>query len=916
MTTPLLSTKLYVPAPRSGSISRPRLTAHLDASCKLTLVSAPAGFGKTTLVAEWITDRRWQAASDGATGQNAPLAIRNSLACWLSLDTTDNEPSHFWTYLIAALQTAVPQVGKTPRAMLQTPQPPPIEMVLTDLINEIAALAVPLILVLDDYHLIESSAIHEEMTFLLDHLPPQLRLVILTRADPPLPLARMRVRGQLTELRADDLRFMPDEAAAFLNDAMGLTLTVANIAALDARIEGWIAGLQMAALSMQGLDESGIAYLIAGFSGRYHFILDYLTDEVLQRQPPPVQRFLLTTSILESMCGDLCDALEDGAHHSQMLLAQLHHANLFLMPLDAEHIWYRYHRLFSDLLRARLRESRPDAILELHRRAATWYDRHGLASEAIHHALAAKAYGWAADMLERTLQNPDALAAITTAHLQGWLDSLPDEVLQSRPRLQLTAARVFYVTGRAKAAERLLQTLERALQDRSPDAETTNLVGLLTVDRASYAAMQGYVHRAIELARQALAHLPEDSLTIRMRAASVLGLAYFRAGNVAAAGPAFSQAIAAAQAAGIAFAAALFACNLADVQIVQGQLRQAMRTCQQAMDMGTADGRTAAIVGYVELAMAKILYERNDLQSAAQHATEGLAHLEQAGTPDSFGTGHALLARIQQAQGCEAQALVAIQKAQQIARQCNVPRLVHLMSAYQARMWLAQGQRALAACWAQDYQQLDATEYLREFEDLTLVRVFLAEGRLTEALAWLDRLQAPAEEAGRMSVVLETLLLQAVTFQAQGNLNAALAALHRALALAAPEGHVRLFADEGQTAVRLLSQINPANAKAPLVEYSRRLLLALGHPADGIHPFEEICSLYPRAPQSLIEPLSDRELQVLHLLAEGLTNAEIAQRLYISLPTVKSHARSIYGKLGVHNRRQAVIQARATGLIL
>lgn len=852
-----------------------------------------------------------QIASDRPASQDSQSTIRNSLACWLTLDANDNDPIRFWTYLIAALQTAAPDVGKTLRAMLQTLPPPPIETVLTDLINEIAALTIPLILVLDDYHLIETPAIHQAIAFLLEHLPLQLRLIILTRADPPLPLPRLRARNQLTELRANDLRFTPDEGTAFLNNAMGLHLTAADVISLDAHIEGWIAGLQMAALSMQGLDESGIAHLIASFSGRHHFILDYLTDEVLQRQPPSVQSFLLTTSILDSMCGDLCDALQDDANDGQTTLEQLHHANLFLIPLDAEHSWYRYHRLFSDLLRARLKETCSAVIPKLHHRAAAWYDHHGLIPEAIQHALAAQEYGWTADLLERALQDPNMLVTITTAHLQRWLDSLPDETLQAHPRLQLFAARVFYVTGRPETAEHLLQTLEHTLQNHTPSAETETLLGLLMADRASYAAMQGYVHQAIELARQSLAHLPEDSPTARLRAAAVLGLAYFRAGNITAAGPAFLQAISAARVAGIVFAAVPLVCNLADVQIVQGQLRQAMLTCQQAMEMGTVDGQATAALGYVELEISKIFYEKNELQSAAQHAVEGLAHLEQVGTPDSFGAGHTLLARIQQAQGHDAEALAAIQKAQQIARQCNVPRLIHLTSAHQARIWLAQREYALAARWAQDYQQIDTTEYLREFEDLTLVRVFLVEDQIVKALAWLERLQASAKEARRMSVVLETLLLQALAFQAQENPDAALAALRQALALAAPEGYVRLFVDEGQAAFRLLLQITPVNTKAPLVEYSRRLLSALGHPSKESFTLDAT----PHTLQSLVEPLSRRELQVLHLLTEGLTNLEIAQRLYISLPTVKSHVRSIYGKLGVHSRQQAVIQARAAGII-
>jgi LuxR family maltose regulon positive regulatory protein len=801
---------------------------------------------------------------------------------------------------------------------------------LTDLLNDLAGVSSSLVLVLDDYHAINESAIHDALAFLLAHAPPCLHIVIATRADPALPIPRLRARGEVTELRQDDLVFTPEEAAAFLTQSMGLALTAAESAVLEQRTEGWIAGLQLAALSMQTADRQGLAKaqhvapFIANFSGQYHVILDYLTEEILKRQPPYIQTFLLYTAILDKMCGALCDALlvspidQDEARPlphkaSRDILEQLAHANLFLVPLDYERQWYRYHQLFADLLRAQWHRGQADVVMALHRRAANWYQEQGMHADAIRHALAAEAHDWAAVMIEQALQQPDAWSAITAASLLKWLAVLPDTVIQAHPQLMLMASRVFYVTGKQEQAMQMLETLEPATRAALPDPEARNLLGLITADRASYAAVEGKIQQAITLAEQALDYLAEGSLPARMRTTSTLGLAYVRAGNVREATRAFTQAIAAAEEAGIPAAATPFACNLADIQITQGCLRQAMQTCQQAMRTATgasSEAHAYPTTGYVHIEMAKILYEKNDLPAALYHVTDGLAHLEQGGIPDSFGVGHALLAHIQQAQGDDDAAMAAMQQAVAIAHSSGMSRFVHLMAAHQARLWLAQGQRRQAVDWAKAYRQLPPVEYLREFEDLTLVWV-LAEDKPSDALVYLDSLQPAAEAAGRIGTVLEAALLRALARQALGDSDSARRALQYALELAEPEGYVRLFADAGPPVAQLLLHIHPSQADGPLARYIAHLL-AVCAPQDAGAPQSQPTVTQPA---DLIEPLTARELDVLHLLEEGLTNPEIAQRLYISLPTVKSHTRNIYGKLGVHSRKQAVVQAKLLNIL-
>jgi LuxR family maltose regulon positive regulatory protein len=874
---------------------------------KLTLVSAPAGSGKTTLVSAWLQDLQGR-------GQERP-------ATWLSLDVGDNDPVRFAAYLVAALQKIDGRIGRDVAELLATAQLPPAESWVASLINEIAVTQASFVLVLDDYHAITELAIHEAIEFLLEHQPPQMHLVIVTRQDPALPISRLRARDQVTEIRQDDLRFTRDEAAAFLNETMGLDLTAGEIAILEERTEGWITGLQMAALALQPMEtapgtlpieeggDARAAEFIASFSGRHHYILDYLTDEILQRQPEPVQRFLLQTSILDRMCGPLCDAVVaedvDRQPDSQGMLEMLQKANLFVVRLDDERRWYRYHRLFADLLQARLQQSQASRVPELHRRAAAWYEENGLASEAVRHILATEDYRLAAAVIERTILKIATWSRLEVATLLEWLTALPDEVVQSRPWLMLFTSRAFFSTGRLQDTERVLDELERVLRSNPSLSDAEQVGKLVVADRASYAVVKGDVRQGREFAEHLATQVRPDDDLGQLRALALLGMAHSRSGHVVRAERTFRQAIDLAQATQMSFAAVPFVCNLADVQIVQGQLRQALQTCDWAMQMGKADGKHISPTGFAALVRGKILYERNELPEAERSLLEGLKLLGRGGIGESFGNARAVLAQVKQARGDSEGASVAIQRAVQLALGSSIPRLVNLTEAYRARIWLAQGRLDMADQWAHDYRQLAETEYVRDFEDLTLARVLLASERPDEATALLARLLPSAEAAARTGVVLEGLSLRALALHAQGNLDLALDVLVSSLTPAEPERYVRVYVDGGEPMRDLLKH---ASSRGIAPSYVARLLEAFGTPGPEWRETG-------RSPQPLVEPLTDRELEVLQQLAEGFSNREIAQRLFISLATVKSHASNIYGKLGVSGRKQAVARAKALGIL-
>lgn len=899
MASPLLTTKLHIPPVRPGWVPRPRLIARLDAGLhrKLTLISAPAGSGKTTLASAWLSGLR-RPTGEGEDGGRDVV--------WLSLDERENDPSRFFTYLLTALHTVDDSLGQSARRLLGSAQLPPIQSLVTALVNDLTDRSEPLVLALDDYHTIDDLDIHEALGTLVESQPASLHLVLITRHDPPLPLSRLRGRGQVTEIRQRDLRFNSEEAARFLNDSMGLRLTSSEIALLESRTEGWIAGLQLAALSMQDRDPESIAEFIAGFSGRYHFLLDYLTDEVLNRQPEEIQTFLLRTSIMKRMCGPLCDAVllqTEGHMSGKDVLVRLEAANLFTVPLDDEHRWYRYHQLFADLLRVRLDETHPGEVPELHRRAAVWYEEEGLGVEAVHHALASQDDELAAAVIERTITRISTWSRADTAMIQRWLQALPDRVIRDRPWLWLFRSRILYISGRPEAASRELQELESWLQDHPevPDAE--QIATLVTVDRASYAVVLGYIRQARELAHQALTGASEDDPISRFRMPAILGMAAFRAGEVIEAERAFSSAVDIALDADLNFAAVPFLCNLSEILIAQGRLRQARQRCEEALELSTIGGERVLVAGFVGLELGKILYEWNDLQAAEDWLREGLDLLSQGGISESFGSMYAVLAQVKQAQGDPKVALETVQQGIDSAQRDGIPRLRILASAYRARIWLAQGQVDRATNWARQYEQVGETEYLREFEDLTLARVLLAEDRHGEALALLDRMLSSARDAGRIGAVVEIQALRGLALYTLDYPDAALGALEQALALAEPEGYLRLFVDMGQPMAVLLKG---AGSRGIAPQYVSQILAALGPHEPARLEIEQ---------QPLMEPLTERELEVLVLLAERLSNREIGQRLFISLPTVKSHTQSIYGKLGVHSREQAVARARALAIL-
>ncbi len=886
MATPLLTTKLYIPPVRPDHLPRPRLIEQLNEGLdrKLTLISAPAGFGKTTLLSEWARQSAF------------PIA-------WLSLDTADGDAARFWSYVIVALQTIHEGVGESALAVLQSPQAPLLEELLTGLINEIAQVPAPFVLVLDDFYVITSQPVHDGITLLLDRLPPPMHLVLSSREDPPWPLARLRARREMAELRTGDLRFTSEEATSFLNEVIQLDLSPEDVAALEGRTEGWIAGLQMAVLSMRGRkDASGF---IKAFSGSHRFILDYLVEEVLDQQPCDVQEFLLKTSILERMTAPLCNAVA-GTEDSQPILTQLEQTNLFLVPLDDERRWYRYHHLFADLLRSRLEQTQPDQVPVLHRRASEWYERIGQIVQAMGHALLAGDADWLGRLVEE-----NALAAIyhgELATVAGWLDGLPDEMMRRHPRLCVAHAWVLAYAGQCDGIEAILKDAEKALAGPGEHrevsiprtAEGQQVAGHIAAIRAYVAALKGHWSRAAELAREALDRLPEADLSVRGWTATVLGCALRSQGDFAAAAQAFAEAIAISRAAGDSHLEVDVLWEQAVLQYGQGQLHNVMSTCEEALQVANqytrGGGWPLPVTGYTYTLMSDVLCEWNDLENALRHSRKGLELCQQWGQADALTQGYFRLAKVLHAAGQTAGALEAIQESKQMARGLGASYVV-AAGAHEARIRLAQGDVATATRLMRESGLGVHDELKIEFciGYLTLARILMAQGRLDETLELLLRLSGTVEAAGAMRPVIEVLILQALVLQAQGKGDEALAALERALSLAEPEGYVRVFVGEGAPMGALLRQ---AAARGIRLDYVGKLLAAL----EG--------EMHQPGMAELIEPLSERETEVLRLLATPLSAPEIAKELFLSVHTVRSHIRSIYRKLNVHKRMEAVQRAK------
>ncbi|MGB3715820.1 MAG: LuxR C-terminal-related transcriptional regulator [Candidatus Promineifilaceae bacterium] len=920
----LLQTKLYMPPKRPSLVPRPHLIKKLNAGLngKLTLISAPAGFGKTTLVSEWVRNLRLDAAKESQ--------IVNKIT-WLSLDDSDNDPTRFLTYFIAALNQVEgigASIGEGALVMLQSPQPPPSEDVLTSLVNDITAIPDRIILVLDDYHSIVSSPVDDAITFLLEHLPPQMHLVIATRDDPQLHLARLRARGQLAELRATDLRFTSSEATEFLTQVMGLNLSKDDISVLENRTEGWIAGLQLAAISMQGSKDA--AGFIKSFTGSHRFVLDYLIEEVLEQQSESIQTFLLQTAVLNRLTGPLCDALT-GQKDGQAYLETLERANLFIVSLDEERRWYRYHHLFSDLLRKRLRQKQPDWVPTLHIRASEWYMQNGFVDEAIEHTLRAEDFEWAAHLID---EHFDALwTRGEHAKLRRWLGELPVELVFSKPQLCIFHALYLFTGGQQAAAESSLRAAEQALEpntdrpsetsppeqeDRLSDTDRMKLRGRLEAVRAFISSHKGDIPGIIQHARQALQYLPEQDLTMRSMVAIALGDAHAFKGEMEAAYQAQLEALAVSRAAGNIYFLIVANLKVAVTLREQGHFQRTIEICQQQMQLAVKSGLSqAGVVGWLLAIWGEALAELNDLDGAIDMVGKGVALFEGGGNKSMLGWSYLCLMRVLCSKGDITGAEEIIQKAENIGRETDMPPwFTNQIAAWQARLWLAQNKLEPASQWARvrglvaagELRPLPEIDYFWLIEYVVLARILIAQGWVDETAKLLQRLLESAETGERTTRVIEILILQAMVSQSVGDTSEAVVTLEQALTLAEPGGFVRIFVDEGPTMARLLHEaLN--HGIAP--DYVCRMLAAF--PVAESEITDPSKSQDPQT--ELFEPLSERELEVLQLIAEGLTNPEIATRLFLSVNTVKAHTRNIYGKLDSHNRMQAVTNARAFGIL-
>ncbi|UCC86519.1 MAG: hypothetical protein JSV81_16960 [Anaerolineales bacterium] len=909
----LLTTKLYIPPPSPKLVLRPHLMARLREALRLqhrlTLVSAKAGSGKTTLVSEWLHQQEWPAA-------------------WLSLDSSDNDPLRFFSYLVAALHQVGIQTGQVTPGQLGTPQLPQAEALIGELINAVAASSTPFLVVLDDYHLIQNEWVHRAVEFLAEHQPPEVHLVLVTRVDPPLPLARWRGRGQITEIRDHDLRFTVEEAAQFLNNVMQLDLPPEAITTLEWRTEGWIAGLQMAAISMQGRKQDGdLTAFVEAFGGTHRYILDYLLEEVLKQQSPAIQDFLMETSILDRMCGALCDAVRSGqaeshgsleqvvTHDSQALLAHLERSNLFLMPLDDERRWYRYHHLFADLLRSTLGQRRSaEEIRELHGRASRWHQAEGSLEEAMMHAMAAQDFERAAAMIDANIAS--MLSRSEAPVLLGWIKKLPEEIVRGRPWVDVYRANALALSGQLEQVDSLLEGVEKRIKPGAPRA--SELLGHIAAIRAYVANLHGDAARVIEMAALTERYLQEGHLNARGMVAYALAETYFAGDDMDGASRESLKMLKVGEETGWLLMAIPALCDLAATKKVQGRLHQAQEAYHRARQwMVDRKGLDSRVRCPYEIGLADLLREWNQLDAAHEHAVTGIEYSRRYGVYSLLVSAYVVLMRVLQAQGDVEGALDALRHAEQIMQTHHV-RLATRIELNTSRVvqWLAVGDVDTAGHWA------EACGGGSELEQIALARLRLAQGHAPDAQRLLDRQRALAQAGGRSGRSIELLGLQALALEEGGQPDQAEAALFQALSLARPEGYVRVFLDLGRPLYELL-QRSAARGRAPGThsaaigpgagDYRRKLLDAFRQ--ENEKWVAEAVSPPPAAAQALMDPLTERELDVLRLLAEGLTNKEIADRLVVAPSTVKQHLKNIYGKLDVHSRAQAVVRGRDLELV-
>ncbi|MFZ0547936.1 MAG: LuxR C-terminal-related transcriptional regulator [Candidatus Promineifilaceae bacterium] len=885
MINTLLQTKLYIPPTRANIVPRTQLLQKLNDGLhgKLTLASAPAGFGKTTLITDWLSQL------------DCPVG-------WVSLDEDESDPQQFFRYMAVAIQS-FPDSQHSLTNQLQSSQPASAKSLAASMVNDLASVSTHCLLVLDDYHEIESTEIDLAFAFVLDHMPPNLHLVITSRTDPGFPLSRLRARNQLTELRAQDLRFTKAEAAQFLQQNMNLTLSSDQIVALETRTEGWVAGLQMAALSMQNRDD--VDDFVTSFTGSHRFIMDYLVEEVLNQQSIEVQNFLLKTSVLTRLCAELCDQLLQSPPTSQQFLEQLETNNIFLIPLDNERRWFRYHHLFADLLQQRLRQSatlsKEDAekrVAELHNRASEWYEDNGLELDAFHHAAAA-------NNIERTERLIEG--AGVPLHYRGsahpvlhWLESLPTTTLDARPSLWVTYASALFFTGQHTAVEQKLQAAEACLarsatlREAEADDNSQDLVGRIASLRATLAVIQHDPETIITQSRQALQHLHPDNLLFRSAAAFTLGVAYNFRGDRPAASQSFTEVLALAESFEHSIYTIAAAISLGQLQEADNKLLLASKTYERVLEVAGDPPQLITVEAF--LGLARISYQWNDLDIASRYGKQCTRLLHQQDSIDTFASYSVFLAQLMLAREDVPGAVEALDEAEAFARRHNFLFRLPDVAAAQVLTLLRQGNLTAAARLAEKH-------YLPLFQ----ARVLLAQGNTPGALALLEPLRQQIEAKGWHDERLRIMILQALVLQAHGEKDEAVQLLGDALALAEPGGFIRLFVDEGLPMAQLLSE---AVARGIMPNYCGKLLAVFEAEGQKIEPEPG-----PSPAQSLIDPLTDRELEILTLIAAGLKNKEIAEQLVISLNTVLYHIKNIYSKLGVNKRTLAIAKAKELNLL-
>ncbi|MBN1934910.1 MAG: helix-turn-helix transcriptional regulator [Anaerolineae bacterium] len=905
----LIRTKLRLPFTRPELVPRPRLDARIADGLRgpLTLITAPAGFGKTTLVAACVA------------GCGMPVA-------WLSLDKDDNQAGRFLRYLIAALHEADPAIGSEVAQFITMAIETPPEAILTSLVNDLDAAGGEMALVLDDYQFIHNQAVHESVAFLLEHCPPTFHLVIATRSDPPLPLSRLRARAQTVELRAADLGFTRLEAAQFLNEVMGLGLDADAIVLLAERTEGWIAGLQMASIALQShLSSRGredADSFVRAFAGTHRFIMDFMLEEVLAREPEEVQTFLLQTAILTRLTGALCDAVM-GSAGGQAMLEALERRNLFVVPLDDERRWYRYHHLFADLLQTRLYQSGADRVARLLSRAAEWCEQDGQVADAVNYALAAQDYRQASDLIAKYWHIVANAGEIETAW--AWLDALPeDEVRRSAP-LGIAYCWVLWLRGQVGAIAPCLADAEDALNDlvaaqgvNPGDVAYTELFVQLALLQSMMARYDNDFEAAVVLAERALALLPQDlppQVDVQLRALISFSLAsaYDGAGDLERAASAYAEHIRLSRRAANVTGLGITIRLIGALRLL-GRLREADAACRDVLAYVQAQGMSRLpVTGVLHVAMSEVLVEQNELAAADAHLAQGLKIGKWGGRLDAAKNAAYALSHLRLARGDADGALAAIREASAAIGEPKPPLAETELLALSARVLVRQGALSEAAQCVQEAERLAGRErgQTREMAALAASRVLAAQCKPDRAVAHLTRAIAAAEERGRLGAALELHILRGLALARHGDAPAAEADLEHALALAAPEGYVRVFLDEGRPMQVLLARWLARADPDPLHDYALHLLSQF----DAELPQVAAAQQKPSPTDGLIEPLSQRELEVLHLIALGSTNQEIARQLFVAPGTVKAHTASIYRKLDVANRTEAVARARQLGIL-